>query len=200
MVRQTLLKYWNNPPPEDNNCPMDYYGPSGWFRSAHLSFYLANIPDLLKEAKILEIGSGVGRNLAVLKFAGYENLTGVELSQASIDTMRDLMPILNFTPVHQGPAEEVLYSMAPDSFDLVFTMAVLEHLPPESEHVFEQIVKITKTYLLTIEDEVCVSSRHFPRNYKRVFEPLGLKEIDVEKKLPHLSFGFQLRLFTKEGE
>jgi len=194
-----LLQYWRNPPPEDRNCPMNYYKPDGWIRSGYLARYVSNTLTLPKDARIFEVGSGVGRNLAVLKFAGYDHLSGVELSQNSIDTMRAMMPILTQTNIRPGPAEDVLPSIMPLAFDLVFTMAVLEHLPPESETVFAEIVRITRKYVLTIEDEQCISFRHFPRNYKRVFEKLGLKQIDFEKKLVALPRSFRLRLFVKEG-
>lgn len=76
--------------------------------------------------------------------------------------------------------EEGLPSMQINSYDLVFTMAVLEHLHKDSEYVFKDIARIAKQYLLTIEDESGISKRHFPRNYQAIFEPLGLKQIYEE--------------------
>ena len=191
-------EYWQDPPKEDHNSPMDYFEFTGWIRSGHLAQYISQI-QISPQARILEVGSGVGRNLAVLKFAGYHNVSGIELNENSIETMRLMLPVLSHNIVHQGPVEDIIYKLETDAFDLVFTMAVLEHLPPESNHVFKEMVRITKKYLLTIEDERGISPRHFPRNYKKVFSKLGLKQVAQEKNPPGLSRNFILRLFVKEG-
>jgi hypothetical protein len=49
--------------------------------------------------------------------------------------------------------EDVVKSFGDRTFDLVFTMAVLEHIHTTSEWVFEEIVRITNRYVVTIEDE-----------------------------------------------
>lgn len=198
-MRRDLLDYWCDPPVADNNCPMHYYGSNGWIRSGHLEQYLSKNMELQKDASIFEIGSGVGRNLAVLKFAGYDNLSGLELNPGSIQTMRAMMPVLVQCCVQEGPAEVLVHAIPSRNFDLVFTMAVLEHLPPESEHVFAQIARISQKYVLIIEDEHSVSHRHFPRNYKNVFEKLGLKQIDHRKKLCSIT-KLSLRLFSRRKE
>lgn len=46
------------------------------------------------------------------------------------------------------------------------------------EWVFPQIVAITRSTLITIEDERNGSERHFPRNCRRVFEALGMKQVE----------------------
>jgi len=63
-------------------------------------------------------------------------------------------------------------------FDMIFTMALLQCLHPSSEWVFKEITDRT-TFLITIEDELehSFAWRHFPRNYKKVFERLGMKQI-----------------------
>jgi len=197
-TRTDLIEYWCNPPKEDNNCPMDYYGPDGWIRSGYLVKYLSR--HIEKDAHILEVGSGVGRNLAVLRFARFSNLAGIEVSENAIRTMRTMIPLLDDSIIYHGPVEEWIYRMGSDSFDLIFTMAVFEHLPPQSEHVFEQVVRCMRTYLLTVEDESGVGPRHFPRNYQQVFDKFGLKQIDFEKNLVGLPKGFRLRLFRKEAK
>jgi len=191
-----LREYWRNPPQEDGNCPMDYLTADGWIRSGYLVQYISNI--LPKNAKIIELGSGVGRNLATLKFSGFIHLFGVELNENAIQTMRKTFPSLDGITIFHGPIEDWVNDFDSAAFSLVFTMAVLEHLPPESQDVFQHISRITKRYLLTVEDERYTSFRHFPRNYKRVFEPLGMKQIDEKKRLAGLPDGFKLRLFEKK--
>ncbi len=199
LIKDKLRDYWRNPPSQDGNNPMDYYNSDDWMRSAYLVNYIKTILGLTKEAKILEIGSGVGRNLAVLKFSGYGQLMGLELSDTSIITMRDMMPVLRNISVYRGPAEQSIKYHKTNSFDLVFTVAVLEHIP-DSTRFFNQIVRVTSKYLLTLEDEKTVSDRHFPRNYEKIFSRLGMKQIHTEKNIPGCCRGFRLRLFEKEIE
>lgn len=84
-------------------------------------------------------------------------------------------------------------------FDLVFTMAVLEHIHNDSEWIFPEISKITKNYLITIEDEKTLSSRHFLRNYQNIFEKLGMKQIfrDDCKEMLNWKGKFFARVFQK---
>jgi hypothetical protein len=63
---------------------------------------------------LLEVGCNVGRNLNDLHRAGV------------------------------GPAETVLPTYAPRSVDLVFTMAVLEHIHPASRTVFAEIARVAR--------------------------------------------------------
>ena len=76
-------------------------------------------------------------------------------------------------------------------------MAVLQHIPPENDEVFAHIARLGKYNLLTIEDESYSSSRHFPRNYKVVFEKLGLRQIRGWKQLVGLNKTFVMRWFKE---
>jgi len=78
-------------------------------------------------------------------------------------------------------------------------MAVLEHIPTESEFIFGEMCRITRHLLITIEDEQGISWRHFPRNYQRVFESLGLKQIEEINcvKVSGLGEDFIARVFKK---
>ncbi len=81
--------------------------------------------------------------------------------------------------IHNSSIEDALPQMNSNRYGLVFTMAVLEHLHTDSERCFADIARITRDHLITIEDESKVSWRHFPRLYQRVFEPLGLQQIEA---------------------
>jgi|GEM_PF-2464290 hypothetical protein len=87
------------------------------------------------------------------------------------------------------------------NFDLVYTMAVLEHIHDESEFIFSHITRITRKILITIEDEGGISWRHFPRNYKKIFENLGMKQIEEinfkKTRVPGIKKEFFGRVFTK---
>ena len=78
-------------------------------------------------------------------------------------------------------------------------MAVLEHLPKESEWIFEKMVKHSK-HIITIEDEKSINKICFPRNYKKIFEDLGMKQIyecDCQNVHPTLTEKFRARVFVK---
>ena len=54
--------------------------------------------------------------------------------------------------------------------------------------------------LITVEDEKNVSDRHFPRNYMKIFESLGLRQV-YEKHLSQnegLNKKFYARVFVKQ--
>ncbi len=130
-------------------------------------------------AHILEIGCNTGRNPIHLSQAGYRELAAVEISEAAIRLFRDSYPeVARHSDIHNAPVESVIERFPDNAFDLVFTMAVLEHIHTESEGIFPEVARITEDLLITIEDESGVSERHFPRNYREVFEPLGLRQIE----------------------
>ena len=128
-----------------------------------------------------------------LEMAGYTNLTGIDVNLKALD-----MVTSNACLMH-GPIEKVLPTIL-QPYGLVFTMAVLEHIPPENDGVFDHIARLGKYNLLTVEDEVSShGDRHFPRNYKRVFEDLGLEQVKAWGNLIDLSKSFVMRWF-KERE
>ncbi len=129
-------------------------------------------------APVLEVGCNAGRNLEHLFGAGHRNLSAIEINADAIALLRRSFPDMAARlDLRHGPAENLLPGFPSAHFDLVFTMAVLEHLHDDSESVFAGIARVCRRFLITIEDEHRVSWRHFPRNYRKVFEPLGLAQI-----------------------
>ena len=154
-----------------------------------------------QNAKILEIGCNVGRNLNYLFLVGFKNLEGIELSEKAIQQLKQSYPKMAcHTKIYNMPVEEIIREFRDCEFDIVFTMAVLEHIHTDSEWVFPEIVRITKDFLIIIEDERCISWRHFPRNYKKVFEPIGIKQIEELdcSDVDELGRSFCARVFKKE--
>jgi SAM-dependent methyltransferase len=159
-----LRDYWRRPP--DGNVPESYRDRPE--RSAYLVELVGRHAG--RDARILEIGCNVGRNLHHLWVAGYHGLTGVEISEDAIVALRGSFPdtAANATLL-VGAAEETLPTFADGAFDLTFTMAVLEHIHPDSEAIFDEIRRITSGVLITIEDERSRSWRHFARDYGAIF-------------------------------
>ncbi len=136
------------------------------------------------DAKILEIGCNVGRNLAHLAGAGFRNLEGVEISERAVRLLREAYPELALiTKVHNAPIEKVISKFRDGEFDLVFTMAVLEHIHEKSTWVFPEMSRITEKFLITIEDEYRRTPVIFPRNYREIFEAYGMTQLEAVKDL-----------------
>lgn len=202
--REETHDYWRNPD-DGANAPEDYAateGPGAGEMREKRSLFLV---DLVKrhaepDAKILEVGCNVGRNLDFLFRAGYKNLESIEISEKALEVMRSTYPEMAAqVRVYNQPVEDVIRDLADDSYGLVFTMAVLEHVHSDSEWVFAEMVRIAKDRLVIIEDEQCESWRHFPRRYDEIFESLGVRQIEKTDMTPDLGLkkGFVARVFEK---
>ena len=184
-MREDQIEYWVNPTPE--NLPHTYIEDNG--RSNMLVDIVKNKIAFETDRTILELGCNVGRNLSSLEIVGYTNLAGVDVNEKALDMVKANACLM------LGPIEKILPRIL-QPYGLVFTMAVLQHIPPENDEVFKHIARLGKN-LLTIEDESCSSSRHFPRNYKIVFEKLGLRQMHGWRKLVGLNKTFVMRWFKE---
>ncbi|HEU4426202.1 MAG TPA: class I SAM-dependent methyltransferase [Pilimelia sp.] len=164
---EVLHDFWRQPMPPGNSSH-DYIGPVG---RSHVLLEL--ISDLPKTARILEVGCNVGRNLAYLHDNGYRHVEGVEINPHAVERLRTTYPQLADVPIHLGPAEEVLPGLPDDGYDLVYTMAVLEHIHPDHSMVFDEIARVGRS-VLAIEPPGGVSHRQFPHDIPKVFTARGL--------------------------
>lgn len=204
--KEEIHRYWEQP--DDNmNLPEQYSKVEGDDLSISRSKRSKFLVKIIKEysnpsASILEIGPSVGRNLNYLFLEGYEKLTGVEISKNAIESMKKIYPeMAKKAKIINKSVEDVTNNFKKDEFDIIFTMAVLEHIHPDSEFLFSEMVRITSNYIITIEDEKEVDWRHFPRNYKKIFEPLGMKQIYQHNctgyEVEGLNPNFKVRVFKK---
>jgi SAM-dependent methyltransferase len=129
--------------------------------------------------RILEIGCNVGRNLDCLFQNGFENLEAIEINPGAVKLLRKTFPAMaEKVTIHNASVEDTIKKLGDARFDVVYSMAVLEHIHEESRWIFPEVVRITKDVLITIEDEGGVTPLHFPRNYREVFEPLGMRQVE----------------------
>ena len=192
--REKLLSYWRDPD-DGVNIPRSYLSHRCQQRTKTLVGIFERLP-ISKDARILEVGCNIGRNLEGLRRAGYFKLWGVEINAEAVEIMKTQYPELNHSKVRVAAIEDVIEDGVTDFFDVVFTMAVLQHIHPKSKFVFAEMVRITK-YLITIEDEHTRSWRHKPRDYGRVFSKLGMVQIG-KGAIKGLSSNFVCRAFRKE--
>ncbi|MCP3029930.1 class I SAM-dependent methyltransferase [Halobacillus sp. A1] len=165
------------------------------FLTKHVKKYVA------KKGKVLEVGCNVGRNLNHLFSHGYKDVTGIEISEQAVKAMKKTYPQLaKKANIIHSPVENVIKKLPTDGFDLVFSMAVLEHIHPDSDWILEEIARISGEYLITIEAETAANWRFFPRNYKEIFEKYGFRQVEEksceEGGLEH----YTLRVFKKKGK
>ncbi len=180
--KEEIHKYWTVPN-DGNNAPSIYSGVGNTAdkasneRTANL---VKIVEDLgIKEPRILEVGCNAGRNLNGLFEAGFRKITAIEISQDAIDQMKkDFPQAYSNSELHCGPAEEILPKFENNSFDVVFTMAVLQHIHSDSiNEITKEICRVSNSYLLINEAETYASWRHFPRSYRTIFSKLGAKFI-----------------------
>ncbi|MEF8778618.1 MAG: class I SAM-dependent methyltransferase, partial [Natronomonas sp.] len=107
-----------------------------------------------EDAEILELGCSSGRHLEHLRKQGYTNLTGIDINDESFDVMAEYFPTLaEMGTFHTGAIEDILPEMADDTFDVVYSVETLQHVHPDNEWVFEEVVRITSDLLITAENE-----------------------------------------------
>ncbi len=163
----TLHEFWRQPSPHGNSS-LDYM--KTIWRSQALRKLIDDLPT---EARILEVGCNVGRNLAYLHENGFPDVEGIEINPHAVELLRQTYPRLADVTIHVGAAGDVLPKLADDSFDLVFTMAVIEHIHPDEAHVFDEMVRVGHD-VLAIEPEDRLTHRQFPHDIPKIFTSRGL--------------------------
>lgn len=204
MKRIQVQAYWRYP--GQGNKPDNYYL-EGAERTAFLVKHVTKYVPL--DARILEIGCNMGRNLYGLYNAGYKRLEGIEINKSAVKLMEKNYPDMCKSPIikedrhrpdvniYNRPVESVIGGLS-DDYGLVYSMAVLEHIPPASEWILKEMSRLAVNgYIITIEDEKNFTSRHWARNYREIFEKLGRTQL-YEKNCSNvkgLGDTFWLRIF-----
>ena len=178
----------------DGNRPIDYAQ-----KDTSMVKVFSNILNghIDKNSPILELGSNAGANLNYLSKRGYTNLSGIEINSQAILQIKQSFPELNAT-IFNSSLEDKLISIPDNSYDLIFSMAVLLHIHPDSNFIFDEISRISRRYVCTIEGENNYCPWCFPRNYKRVFERRGFEQAFMIESMPSKP-SYTMRLF-KKGE
>ena len=155
------------------------------------------------EDSILELGCNCGANLYGLHRMGYQHLSGIEINENAASHMKRTFPDLaKRTAISVGSLEEILPKTETKSADVIFTMAVLIHIHPQSDYIFNEMVRVARKYICVIETEAANCGYVFARNYKRVFEHRGWSELksvlvtkDAFPEMDSNYYGYTARLF-----
>ncbi len=191
---EQVHEYWRAPP-DANNAAHRYAEVSPARSEALVQVLERYVP---KQGKILEVGCNAGRNLHYLAQAGFKKLAAIEISEAAIEQMAQSFPTIRAkVDIRIGPVEEMISTFSVGEFEAIFTMAVLVHIHPRSDWVMLEIARRARKYLVIIEDEKTVSTRHFVRNYKEVFEPYGFRQVEEIWPFPGLPKSYRCRVFKR---
>lgn len=161
-------------------------------------------PEVSASSAVLELGCNAGANLERLRQLGYSDLAGIEVNPNAVEALREAFPALaEEASLTVGSLEDVLPTLESDSVDVVYTMAVLLHLHPASDDVFDHVVRVARSKVCVIEAEETTLAYIFARNYGRVFERRGWREVKslpiTAERFPELApaySGYIARLFT----
>jgi len=202
MDRDYIHKFWRNPDIEVNPdykrfvdiCRQEFYLKLKPISKMWLRVFKKYAK---KSDSILELGCSVGRNLCYLKKYGFKNLKGVEINENAPQFSRenygeDISNLIEISTIEDWLTKNK------EEYDVVFTSGVLMHIHYDSDWIFEKMVKIAKTYIFIAEVESDPAKYKFPRNYKEVFEKLGMVQLE-EKIAMELSPATTLRIF-KNGK
>jgi SAM-dependent methyltransferase len=110
------------------------------------SMWFVNQIEELNVSSIFEVGCFVGRNLKYINQAYPEiKLGGLDINAESLEYARKEVP--NAKLQHMS-----VYDMDDECWDLVFTMGVLIHIPPDGiEDVIKKCIKKANKYIIHID-------------------------------------------------
>lgn len=126
-----------------------------------------------------EFGCNIGKNL---KNLGFENTSGIDISARAIkEAVVDGLICGD---------EKHLQSIEDDSYDVVFTCSVLNHIE-DIDSIIEHLKRIAKKYVLLVESQDSTFQNHFPHNY----EKMGFKKVFSEKTPKNIMYhGYYLEV------
>ena len=155
------------------------------------------------DAAVLEVGCNVGMNLRALHEAGFRRLVGLDVSEAALDAFRRYWPESAAPPTRlfAGPMEQWLPTFADREFGAVLAVRTLAHVHARSTWVFRELARVTGGVLITVEVETSADWKHFPRDYRAIFEGLGLRQVEApafDDAMPKMGKGTVVRVFKPQ--
>lgn len=188
--RGSIQDYWRDPPGRNNQ-------PDAYVNYGHQAEALVRLVQELgvSPGPILEIGCNVGRSLQTFRDHGWTDQTGIEINPQAVAKMAELFPdTASNATILNMPVEDAIVTLPDRHFALVFCKAVLLHIHPDSDWVFEHMARVTGGTLLVVENEDQQSYKLFPRQYRPIFEGHGMVQLD-ERTLPEIGNTYTARAF-----
>lgn len=100
-----------------------------------------------KKLNVLELGTGFGWNLSVLRSSGHTGvLTGVDISEVAISLARDISSRyqlnISYSVIDITKTTQIINQFIPDDFDVIFSYQVFEQLPLDTTQLIESLVEL----------------------------------------------------------
>lgn len=162
--------------------------------------YIADVISRYASPKdsILEIGCNAGSNLLALKARGYIRLAGLDVSGPAIARAQRRLRGCRFTEFIGDLADVIDGVIARGRMDVVFSVATLMHVHPDSEAAIQRIPELVGKYLITCEWESTANNYIEPRNYGDLFSK-ELEQVEFVKSVSAGAItGYTLRVFRRE--
>lgn len=152
-----------------------------YFTKWSLKWFKKNIQVHLptnKNAAIIEIGCGYGRNILALKNSGYSNTIGIDVSFEQIKYAKEVMKLDN---VLQADALDFL-EKSTTKYDAILLIDVLEHL--ELDYSIKLLSKIKKmlkpnaVFILQVPNGICLLSPNYYNDitHHRAYSPKSIEQ------------------------
>jgi SAM-dependent methyltransferase len=131
---------------------------------------------------VLDVGCGSGENLAALAAAGRYELSGVDVSQESVELTRKRVPAARLVQVL-----DVEHEALPEKFDLVMSIQVMEHIADDVEALRNVAAMATRyVFISTLSGRMRKSEpltghvrNYSPVELRRKLEIAGLRVLEV---------------------
>lgn len=133
------------------------------------------------EARILELGCGIGQNLALING---RILEAVEINPLFAEKASQYGKVFVCSLERFFKTER--------KYDLIFGRAIFQHIHPKSEWLFKEVSQ-SAPVLITMENEKKSNNHKISRNYQSIFEKLGMKQIEANR----YNENYILRVFKK---
>lgn len=130
------------------------------------------LPLLNPESAILDLGCNAGRSLNYLYQKGFHNLTGIEIGPHAVDLFaQQFSDTYKNSTIICGNAVDEISKIKTDSVDLVFAHSVLVNISSKHNHIFREMCRICRGYILSLENDG--SWKAFPRDFQHMFKQEG---------------------------
>jgi len=142
---------------------------------------------LMKNDKILELGSNCGRNINYIKSKGFSNVLGLEINQEAIDHGIEQYELLSEENFIQGSAETAIRDVG--QVDWIFTMAVMIHLTEEQKSLIYDWAKENVSKGIVFVESFSKNTMHHYGLKGHWFSHLNKKEVrKIGKKIRFKKF------------
>lgn len=159
----------------------------------HRAYLVETIADL-NPASVLEIGCNCGPNLRMLARKLPDcRLTGIDINNEAVEKGNEWLRIEGIPNIHLmvGRADD-LSTFSDDSFDVVFTDALLIYIGPDKiNSVIREMVRVTRKKIVLFE---------WQKNNSDCFDTLGIRHYILRRGLWAWNYQGKLKQFNKVNQ